>query len=64
MSKRNAKNTALPGSTLTIGLDIGYGVVKAVTADQVVMFPSVMGHAGICRTHRRTSWLQITQCST
>src|SRR5690606_23723529 len=36
---------ALPGSTLTIGLDIGYGVVKAVTADHVVMFPSVMGHA-------------------
>jgi hypothetical protein len=32
MSKRNAKNTGLPGSTLTIGLDIGYGVVKAVTA--------------------------------
>ncbi|MCC7208148.1 MAG: ParM/StbA family protein [Anaerolineae bacterium] len=30
---------------LTIGLDIGYGVVKAVTSDQVVMFPSVMGHA-------------------
>lgn len=45
MSKRNTKNTALPGSTLTIGLDIGYGVVKAVTTDQVVMFPSVMGHA-------------------
>ncbi len=45
MNKRNVKNTALPGSTLTIGLDIGYGVVKAVTVDQVVMFPSVMGHA-------------------
>ena len=42
MSKRNAKNKA---TTLTIGLDIGYGVVKAVTKDQVVMFPSVMGHA-------------------
>jgi hypothetical protein len=45
MSKRNAKKPALPGSTVTMGLDIGYGVVKAVTADQVVMFPSVMGHA-------------------
>ena len=46
MSKRTlSKNTALNGSTLTIGLDIGYGVVKAVTADQMVMFPSVMGHA-------------------
>ncbi|MBI1277843.1 MAG: hypothetical protein GC179_06920 [Anaerolineaceae bacterium] len=45
MSKRNATKNALPGSTLTIGLDIGYGVVKAVTSDQVVMFPSVTGHA-------------------
>ncbi len=30
---------------LTIGLDIGYGVVKAVTSDAVVTFPSVTGHA-------------------
>lgn len=30
-------------SALTIGLDIGYGVTKAVTADQAVAFPSVMG---------------------
>ncbi len=30
---------------LTIGLDIGYGVVKAVTSDQTLFFPSVMGHA-------------------
>ncbi len=30
---------------LSIGLDIGYGVVKAVTADAVVTFPSVCGHA-------------------
>ncbi|MDX2136487.1 MAG: ParM/StbA family protein [Chloroflexota bacterium] len=45
MSKQNSKKPALPGSTVTMGLDIGYGVVKAVTADQVVMFPSVMGHA-------------------
>ncbi|MCB9453102.1 MAG: ParM/StbA family protein [Anaerolineaceae bacterium] len=43
MSKHNSK--LQPGSTLTIGLDIGYGVVKAVTDDQVLMFPSVMGHA-------------------
>jgi plasmid segregation protein ParM len=35
----------VPESTLTIGLDIGYGVVKAVTDDQVVTFPSVLGHA-------------------
>lgn len=39
MSKRK------PTNTLTIGLDIGYGVVKAVTDEQIVMFPSVMGHA-------------------
>ena len=45
MSKRNAMKNSLPGSNLTIGLDIGYGVVKAVTSDQVVMFPSVTGHA-------------------
>jgi plasmid segregation protein ParM len=42
--KRNTRDTAGNG-LLTVGLDIGYGVVKAVTADQVVMFPSVMGHA-------------------
>ena len=34
-----------PIGTLTIGLDVGYGVVKAVTTDQVVTFPSVCGHA-------------------
>ncbi len=38
------KRNATP-STLTIGLDIGYGVVKAVTTDQVITFPSVCGHA-------------------
>lgn len=43
MSKHKSK--LQPGSTLTIGLDIGYGVVKAVTDDQVLTFPSVMGHA-------------------
>ena len=45
MSKRNAKHPTLPGSAVTMGLDIGYGVVKAITTEQVVMFPSVMGHA-------------------
>lgn len=30
---------------VTIGLDIGYGVVKAVTDSTVVAFPSVCGHA-------------------
>lgn len=41
MSKRKSKTH----STLTVGLDIGYGVVKAVTDDDVITFPSVMGHA-------------------
>lgn len=44
MNKPNSKKPALPGSTVTMRLDIGYGVVKAVTADKVVMFPSVMSH--------------------
>lgn len=41
MSKRKTATT----STLTIGLDIGYGVVKAVTDKRIITFPSVMGHA-------------------
>jgi plasmid segregation protein ParM len=31
--------------TLTVGLDIGYGVVKALTAEGTILFPSVCGHA-------------------
>lgn len=31
--------------SLTVGLDIGYGVVKALTADATILFPSVGGHA-------------------
>jgi len=45
MSKRRANGKVPTASVLTIGLDIGYGVVKAVTDDQIVTFPSVMGHA-------------------
>lgn len=30
---------------LTVGLDIGYGVTKAVTAETVITFPSVCGYA-------------------
>ena len=44
MSKRRT-TPKLPGSLLTVGLDIGYGVVKAVTDETVIAFPSVMGHA-------------------
>jgi len=43
-TRKNSKQT-LPGSVVTIGLDIGYGVVKAITDSQVITFPSVMGHA-------------------
>jgi plasmid segregation protein ParM len=39
------KRLSLNGSLLTIGLDIGYGVTKAVTNEQVITFPSVCGHA-------------------
>ncbi len=31
--------------SLTVGLDIGYGVVKALTAETAITFPSVCGHA-------------------
>jgi plasmid segregation protein ParM len=50
-NKRKSSNpvvstsTALPHQPLTIGLDIGYGVVKAVTDEAVITFPSVAGHA-------------------
>ncbi|MCC6976518.1 MAG: ParM/StbA family protein [Anaerolineae bacterium] len=39
------KRNSPQGSQLTIGLDIGYGVTKAVTSEQVITFPSVCGHA-------------------
>lgn len=35
----------LTTGVITIGLDIGYGVVKVVTNDGAFAFPSVMGHA-------------------
>jgi plasmid segregation protein ParM len=46
MSKRrNTLNPVAPNGVITIGLDIGYGVVKAVTSETVITFPSVAGHA-------------------
>lgn len=48
MSNQINKRKAATGQTdtvQTIGLDIGYGVVKAVTDTQNVVFPSVAGHA-------------------
>lgn len=41
----NSIPTALPRTPLTVGLDIGYGVVKVATNESVFAFPSVMGHA-------------------
>ena len=35
----------LTAGVTTIGLDIGYGVVKVVTDENSFGFPSVMGHA-------------------
>src|SRR5690606_14480497 len=35
----------LTTGVITVGLDIGYGVVKVVTNDGALAFPSVMGHA-------------------
>jgi plasmid segregation protein ParM len=34
---------------LTIGLDVGYGMVKAITPEAVITFPSVCGHARALR---------------
>lgn len=41
------KQKKLPNTDnrLTIGLDIGYGAVKAVTSETALVFPSVCGHA-------------------
>jgi len=42
-----AKKILVPtvnSNVITLGLDIGYGVVKAVTNDKTVIFSSVMGH--------------------
>jgi hypothetical protein len=50
MNKRKSQNNPiespiLSGGVLTLGLDIGYGVVKAVTDNAAITFPSVAGHA-------------------
>jgi hypothetical protein len=45
-SKTTKKKTSRTAANiLTIGLDIGYGVVKVVTDDTAFSFPSVTGHA-------------------
>jgi hypothetical protein len=40
-----SKSNHLSSSVVTVGLDIGYGVVKAITDSTEITFPSVMGHA-------------------
>ncbi len=43
-NNKQSESTIQPGDMLTVGLDIGYGVVKAVTDHAAIAFPSVMGH--------------------
>jgi len=43
--KKQQQKTNNMTSTLTVGLDIGYGVVKVVTDEVSFGFPSVLGHA-------------------
>ncbi len=44
-SKQRITAQVAQNGMTTIGLDIGYGVVKAVTDQAAITFPSVMGHA-------------------
>lgn len=39
------KTKAINNGVITVGLDIGYGVTKALTGNQIVAFPSVAGYA-------------------
>lgn len=41
----NTENGIHSGQPIALGLDIGYGVVKAVTDERAITFPSVAGHA-------------------
>ena len=43
--KQQQNLNSLTAGVITVGLDIGYGVVKVVTNDGAFAFPSVMGHA-------------------
>lgn len=42
---QQAVSTTDRSGIFTLGLDIGYGVTKAVTEDAAIAFPSVAGHA-------------------
>jgi len=45
VKKKQQNLNSLTAGVITVGLDIGYGVVKVVTDDTSLAFPSVMGHA-------------------
>ena len=45
VKKKQQNLNSLTAGVITVGLDIGYGVVKVVTNDGAFAFPSVMGHA-------------------
>jgi hypothetical protein len=44
-NKQQQNLNSLVAGIITVGLDIGYGVVKVVTNEGALAFPSVMGHA-------------------
>lgn len=44
-TKRNKRAAIATVSELVVGLDIGYGVTKAITEYNAAVFPSVAGHA-------------------
>lgn len=43
--KQTQASDDVMNNVLTVGLDIGYGVVKAITDEHAISFPSVAGHA-------------------
>ncbi len=45
MAKKLTDNRLPTPASLTIGLDIGYGVTKAITATSQILFPSVAGYS-------------------
>jgi hypothetical protein len=59
MSKRKSQVSPVNG-IVTIGLDIGYGVVKAVTNTTSLAFPSVMGHAREIKFQQETIMAKYT----
>jgi hypothetical protein len=56
---KSSKSNANSGGIVTVGLDIGYGVAKALTDDEAIVFPSVMGHARELKFGRRHAPRQV-----